>query len=84
MDKQENEWFINIMTMLNIIMLLFLLAESGGQTPGDCERQNIAGNLKGIKQNFQLSHVVNILVSVTGTCKVLYLLLHFASHRSHD
>lgn len=80
MDKQENEWFINIMTILNVIMLLFLLAESGGQTPGDCERQNIAGNLKGIKQNFQLSHVVNILVSVTGTCKVLHLLIHFASH----
>ena len=42
----------------------------------------MAGNLKGSKHNFQLSDVVNILVSVTGTCKVLCLLLYSASHKS--
>ena len=52
----------------------FLFAESGDQ----------AGNLKGSKQNFQLSDVVNILVSVTGTCKVLCPLLNSVSHQSHD
>ena len=61
------------MTRLGIITLLFLFAESGGQ---------VAGNLKGSKQNFQLSDVVNILVSVTGTCKVLCLLLYSAWHKS--
>ena len=38
----------------------------------------MAGNLKGSKHNFPLSDVVNILVSVTGTCKVLCLLLYSA------
>lgn len=57
------------MTILRIITILFLFAESGGQ---------VAGNLKGSKHNFQLSDVVNILVSVTGTCKVLCLLLYSA------
>ena len=47
------------MTIMGIITLLFLFAESGG---------HVAGNLKGSRQNFQLSDVVNILVSVTGTC----------------
>ena len=61
------------MTRLGIITLLFLFAESGGQ---------VAGNLKGSKQNFQLSDVGNILVSVTGTCKVLCLLLYSAWHKS--
>ena len=57
------------MKRLGIITLLFLFAESGGQ---------VAGNLKGSKQNFQLSDVVNILVSVTGTRKVPCLLLYSA------
>ena len=61
------------MTILGIITLLFLFAESGGQ---------VAGNLKGSKQNFQLSDVLNILVSVTGTYKVLCPLLYSASHKS--
>ena len=61
------------MTILGIITLLFLFAESGGQ---------VAGNLKGSKQNFQLSDVLNILVSVIGTYKVLCPLLHSASHKS--
>ena len=61
------------MTILGIITLLFLFAESGGQ---------VAGNLKGSKQNFHLSDVLNILVSVTGTYKVLCPLLHSASHKS--
>ena len=49
-----------------------MFAESGGQ---------VAGNLKGGKQNFELSYVVNILTFVTGTCKVLCLLLYSASHK---
>ena len=61
------------MTILGIITLLFLFAESGGQ---------VAGNLKGSKQNFHLSDVLNILVSVTATYKVLCPLLHSASHKS--
>ena len=61
------------MTILGIITLLFLFAESGGQ---------VAGNLKGSKQNFHLSDVLNILVSVTGTYKVLCPLLYSASHKS--
>ena len=60
------------MTILRIITFLFLFAESGGQ---------VAGNLKGSKQNFELSYVVNILTFVTGTCKVLCLLLYSASHK---
>ena len=65
-------------------MLLFLFAESGGQTPRNFEGQNVAGNVKGSKHNFQLSDVVNILVSVTDNCKVICLLLYSASHKSHD
>ena len=61
------------MKRLGIITLLFLFAESGGQ---------VAGNLKGSKQNFQLSDVVNILVSVTGTRKVPCLLLYSTWHKS--
>ena len=56
------------MRRLGIITLLFLFAESGGQVAG--------------KQNFQLSDVVNILISVTGTRKVPCLLLYSASHKS--
>ena len=56
------------MKRLGIITLLFLFAESGGQVAG--------------KQNFQLSDVVNILVSVTGTRKVPCLLLYSAWHKS--
>lgn len=62
------------MTILGIITLLFLFAESGGQ---------VAGNLKGSKQNFQLSDVLNILVSVIGTYEVLCPLLYSASHKSN-
>ena len=62
------------MTILGIITHnLFSFAETAGQ---------VAGNLKGSKQNFQLSDVLNILVSVTGTYKVLCPLLHSASHKS--
>ena len=57
------------MKILGIITLLFLFAECGGQW---------AGNLKGSKQNFQVYDVLNILVSVIGTCKVLCLLLYSA------
>ena len=71
------------MTILGIITF-FLFAESGGQTHGNFERQNIAGNAKDSKYNFQLSDVVNILVSFTGTCKVLCLLLNSVLHKSHD
>ena len=42
----------------------------------------MAGNLKGNKQNFQLFDVVNILGSVTGTRKVICLLLYSTSHNS--
>ena len=63
---------------------VFLFAESGGQTLGNVEGQNKSGNLKGSEHNFQLSVVVNILVSVTSTCKVLCLLLQSASHKSCD
>ena len=61
------------MKILGIITLLFFFAECGGQ---------LAGNLKGSKQNFHLSDVLNILVSVTGTYKVLCVLLYSASHKS--
>ena len=68
---------------MNLIMLShFFFAESGGQTPGNFEGQNRAGNVKGSKQNFQMSDLVNIVVSVTGTCKLLCLLLHSATHKS--
>ena len=56
------------MKILGIITLLFLFAECGGQ---------LAGNLKGSKQNFQVYDVLNILVSVTGTwCSVYCFILH--------
>ena len=61
------------MRILGIIIHSFLFAESGGQ---------MAGNLKASKQNFQLSDVVNILGSVTGTRKVICLLLYSTSHNS--
>ena len=62
------------MKILGIITLLFLFfSECGDQ---------LAGNLKGSKQNFQVSDVLNILVSVTGTYKVLCVLLYSASHKS--
>ena len=61
------------MTILGIITLFFLFAETAGK---------VASNLKGSKQNFQLSDVLNILVSVTGTYKVLCPLLYSASHKS--
>ena len=61
------------MTILGIITLLFLFAETAGQ---------VAGNLKGSKKNFQLSDVLNILISVIGTYKVLCPLLYSASHKS--
>ena len=48
-------------------------AETAGQ---------VVGNLKGSKKNFQLSDVLNILVSVIGTYKVLCPLLYSASHKS--
>ena len=56
----------------NYILILF--AESGGQTPRDFG----AADLEDSKQNFQLSDVVNILVSVTDNCKVICLLLYSA------
>ena len=65
------------MTVLGIITLLFLFAGKGGQTPGNYGGKNItgAGNLKGIKQKFKLSDVINFLISVTGMCVVLCPLL---------
>ena len=37
---------------MDIITLLFLFAEIGGQTPGNFQGPNKAGNLKGSKHNF--------------------------------
>ena len=68
--------------LLFCFVLFFFFADSGGQTPGNVEGQNTAGNVNGSKQNFQMSDLVNILVSVTGTCKVLCLLLHSTTHKS--
>ena len=82
--SSKNVWLINIMTILGLIALLLLFAESGGQTPGNFEGKNIAGNLKGSMHNFPLSIDVNILVSVTDSCKVLFLLLISVSHKLHD
>ena len=70
------------MLLFCFVLFCFFFADSGGQTPGNVEGQSRAGNVKGRKQNFQMSDLVNILVSVTGTCKVLCLLLHSATHRS--
>ena len=73
--SHRNIWFISIIIIpiLGLIIRSFLFAESGGQ---------VAGNLKGNKQNFQLLDVVNILGSVTGTRKVICLLLYSTSHNS--
>lgn len=66
------------MTILGIITLLLLFAESGGQTPENYEGQNITGtgNLKGSKQKFQLPDIIKFLISVTGMCEVLCPLLN--------
>ena len=76
------------MTTNDLIMLLFVclfvcffFAESGGQTPRNMDGQNRAGNVKGSKQNFQMSDLVNILVSVNATCKGA-LSIHSAAHKS--
>ena len=61
----------------NYILILF--AESDGETPGNFEGENTTADLKSSKQNLQLSDVVNIFVSVTGTCKVICLFLYSAS-----
>ena len=73
--SHRNICFISIIIIpiLGLIIRSFLFAESGGQ---------VAGNLKGNKQNFQLFDVVNILGSVTGTRKVICLLLYSTSHNS--
>ena len=66
----------------NYILILF--TESDGQTPKIFKRENEAADLKGGKQNFQyLSDVVNILVSVTGTCKMLCLYCFILHHTNH-
>ena len=74
------------MTTIDLVMLLFVFllffVESGGQTPRNLEGPNRAGNVKGSNQNFQLSDLVNILVSVTGTSRVLCILLHSSTHKS--
>ena len=66
----------------NYILILF--AESDGETPGNFEGENTTAALKSSKQNLQLSDVVNIFVSVTGTCKFICLFLYSASQKSHD
>ena len=67
MDRQQKciVYQYHDVTGRNYILILF--AESGGQTPQDFE----ATDLKGSKQTFQLSGIVNILVCATGTCKVI-------------
>lgn len=72
----------NDITGHNYILILF--TESDGQTLKNFKRENKAADLKGGKQNFQVSNVVNIPISVTGNCKMLCLLLYSASHKSHD
>ena len=84
MDKQQ-KWMVyqyHDITGHNYILILF--AESDGQTPGNLEGENNTADLKSSKQNLQLSDVVNILVSVTGSCKTICLFLYSASHKSHD
>ena len=64
MDKQQ-KWMVyehHDNTGHNYAFVLF--AESGGQTPGHFEGQNIGGNLKSSRHNFQLSDIANILVYI--------------------
>ena len=87
MDKQK-KWMDfqyhdnNGLSYAFFFFIFIFFAESSGQRPGDFGGENRAGNVKGNKQNFQLSDLLNILVSVTGTCEVLCLLLHSVSHKS--
>ena len=64
----------NDITGHNYILIFF--TESDGQTLKNFKRENKAADLKGSKQNFQLSNVVNI--------PMLCLLLYSASYKSHD
>ena len=48
MDKQQKRM---VYQYHDNILLFFLFAESGGQTHGNFERQNIAGNAKDSKYN---------------------------------
>ena len=86
MDKQQiwTDFQYHDNNRLNyafVCLFVCFFAESGGQTPRNMDGQNRAGNVKGSKQNFQMSDLVNILVSVNATCKGA-LSIHSAAHKS--